>query len=163
MEIDLQKAREDEVSAVFALYEKRIAWMEEKGIAQWNKTGYLSVYPLSYFQTRQREGSLFVCRGAGGVRAAAVLLEQDDRWPTDGTAAFCLHHLATDPAERGLGRAFLGALEEYARRCGKEAMRLDCAQNSAFLNAYYESLGYRPAGTFQAGSYHGLRREKRLD
>ena len=87
MEIDLQKASEEEVFAVFALYEKRIAWMEEKGIAQWNRTGYLSVYPLAYFQKRQREGSLFVCRGEGGVRAAAVLLEQDDRWPEDGTAA----------------------------------------------------------------------------
>lgn len=43
-------------------------------------------------------------------------------------------------------------------------MRLDCAVGSAFLNAYYQSMGYQAAGAFREGDYYeGIRREKALE
>lgn len=73
-----------------------------------------------------------------------------------------IHNLATDVHEKGLGRLILQQIESLARAEGRRCLRLDCAVDNAFLNTYYESLGYLAAGHFQEGPYTGLRREKRL-
>ena len=76
-----QLVQAQEVPAVFALFEARIAWMEQKGLHQWNKTGYLSFYNLDYFESQQRQGQLYCLKNAeDAIVAAAVLLRQDVRW-----------------------------------------------------------------------------------
>lgn len=41
MKYVLKKADQTEVEEIFSLYLKRIQWMNEKGINQWNNNGYL--------------------------------------------------------------------------------------------------------------------------
>ena len=41
MKYVLKKADQTEVEEIFSLYLKRIQWMNEKGIDQWNNNGYL--------------------------------------------------------------------------------------------------------------------------
>lgn len=99
----------------------------------------------------------------GAVAGAVVLLQSDDRWlDRAGSPAYYVHNLVTDPAARGGGRELLAQAEKLAVGHGKRFMRLDCAVDNAFLNRYYEGMGYQPAGTCEDGPYKGNRREKTL-
>ena len=92
-----------------------------------------------------------------------MLLTEDERWADRAAEpAYYVHNLVTSPAVPGAGRRILEEIERLGRDAGKCALRLDCAVDNAFLNAYYESGGYLPCGRCQDGSYCGNRREKRL-
>ena len=62
----------------------------------------------------------------------------------------------------GAGKAILREAEKLAKPHGMEVMRLDCADDNARLNEWYEAQGYFLRGTCTDGPYHGLRREKPL-
>ena len=42
---EMRRAVLGDVPTILALLQKRIDWMDEKGLYQWNKTAYLTVYP----------------------------------------------------------------------------------------------------------------------
>ena len=160
-----RKAIEEDVLGIFALYEKRIAWMEKKGLHQWNATDYLTEYPRSYFRRQAASGRLWAAedRKTGAILGAVVLLSEDGRWADRaGEPAYYVHNLVTEAAAPGLGGWMLGELETLARKDGKAALRLDCAVDNAALNDYYASHGYQEAGRCADGAYRGIRREKRL-
>lgn len=163
MEYRFELAAPEDVEPVFRLYERRISWMNEKNIRQWNTTDYLSAYPISYYREQQRRGNLCVLRGEDCLAGAVVLLTEDERWADRAAEpAYYVHNLVTSPAVPGAGRRILEEIEKLGRDTGKCALRLDCAVDNAFLNAYYESGGYLPCGRCQDGPYCGNRREKRL-
>ncbi len=165
MDCVFRSAKKEDIPGIFSLYEKRIAWMEEKGLHQWNATDYLTVYPRSYFQTQAAAGRLYGAedRKTGAILGAVVLLSEDDRWADRvGEPAYYVHNLVTDGAAPGVGSWMLHEMETLARRDGKTALRLDCAVDNAALNNYYASHGYREAGFCADGAYQGIRREKRL-
>ncbi len=56
----------------------------------------------------------------------------------------------------------LRAVEGLAMKQGRQALWLDCAADNVFLNRYYESMGFMPAGYCEEGAYRGIRREKKL-
>lgn len=94
----LRPASPEEAPALFELILRRIAWMEKRGIRQWDRAVYLAYYPLSYFIERARDGELYGLWGPdGSPRVMAVLLERDSRWPDGGNALY-VHNLAADPA-----------------------------------------------------------------
>lgn len=162
MEYIFRPSKSEDIDAVFGLYEKRVAWMNEKGIRQWNVTDYLNVYPKAYYRKHQRSGGLYVlCRES--VSGAAVLLRNDERWNNGSSSdALYVHNLVTDPSERGTGKLLLSELEKICDAQGKQFVRLDCAVDNIFLNNYYESLGYNFVGTCRDGVYIGNLREKKL-
>ncbi len=162
----LKKAESrNEVEAVFELYRERIAWMNREGIAQWNTTDYLESYPVTYYLDQMEQGNLYVLENdADGTAAGAVvLLPEDERWADRAdTQAYYIHNLVTSYREKGLGSILLEEMERIAIEDQKQFLRLDCAVDNRFLNAYYESRGFLPAGTCEDGSYRGNRREKAL-
>ena len=184
MALVFRRAEAAETAAVYSLFKKRIRWMDEKGIRQWNANNYLSIYPLEYFARQQELGQLYVVAedGAAGadrdmadgaavgaaaavgvLRAAAVLLEEDERWPDrPDSPAFYVHNLVSDPEAPGAGSFLITETERLASAQGMDFVRLDCAKNNAFLNDYYGSRGYVFAGSFTEGPYVGNRREKKL-
>lgn len=111
-----------------------------------------------------RRGACMYCvsppeRWAGSV----VLLEQDERWAGFSSApAFYLHNLTAHPDLPGAGRLTLRRAEQLARQRGKVCLRLDSQADNIPLTRLYESEGYRPVGTCQAGAYRGILREKSL-
>ena len=165
MAYTFRPAAAGDIDAVFALFEKRVDWMNEQHIHQWNDTDYLNVYPKSYYVRQCELGNLYVLADDtdGAVTGAVVLLQSDDRWlDRAGSPAYYVHNLVTDPLVKGAGRELLVQAERLAVRHGKRFMRLDCAVDNAFLNGYYENMGYLPAGTCEDGPYRGNRREKAL-
>ena len=163
MEHIFRPAESSDVDAVFLLYQKRIRWMDEKGIRQWNATGYLEAYPVDYYVKQQSAGSLYVFAANNVIIGAVVLLQADERWrDKTNSPAFYVHNLVTDAGASGVGKEILLETETMARRQGKRFARLDCAADNVFLNDYYASLGYQMVGTCQDGTYIGNRREKAL-
>lgn len=145
MEYWFELAAPEDVEPVFRLYERRISWMNDKNIRQWNTTGYLDAYPISYYREQQRRGNLCVLRGEDRLAGAVVLLTEDERWADRAAEpAYYVHNLVTSPAVPGAGRRILEEIERLGKDAGKCALRLDCAVDNAFLNAYYESGGYPP-------------------
>lgn len=158
-----RKIKAEEVPHMFAMILKRMKWMDEKGIEQWNVTRYDEVYPLSYYKEKQEKGQAFVLYDTASSRiiCAGVLLDQDDRWP-DNPPAFYLHHFVTEIGAPGVGRIFIRHAETYAAEQGKCFFRLDSAVDNVPLARYYDALGYSPVGTCVDGLYEGILREKRL-
>ena len=158
-----RKAAEADLKAVFLLYEARVCWMKRKNLRQWDATDYLSVYTTGYFRKQMDAENLYVLENLKDKRVmgAVVLLCDDGRWD-DNPPAYYIHNLVTGVQETGVGREILKAVEVLARASGKTCLRLDCAADNTFLNAYYASMGYAAAGTCQEGVYHGVRREKKL-
>ena len=56
---ELRPCRPEEAAEVFRLICERTRWMDEVGICQWNHTDYLNVFPLSYYERQQAEGTLY--------------------------------------------------------------------------------------------------------
>ena len=157
-----EPAKPEEVPGVFSLFVRRVAWMKEKHICQWDQY-YLDVYPLSYYQSQQEKGRLYVLKEKERIAGAVVLLSADERWPDGQSAsAFYLHNLVTDPDVKGVGRELLREAEALALRQQKQFLRLDCSIYSVFLNHYYESAGFHLAGRCKEGPYEGNLREKAL-
>ena len=164
MSTSLRQAARNEIPSVFELYRQRIQWMNHQGIRQWNVTEYLSVYPLSYYESCCAAGTLYVWQEAAApITGAAVLLTQDGRWDDSKTAAACyVHNLVTAPGCPGSGRRMLEAAERLAVSRGRRSMRLDCAEGNERLKQYYAAQGYHAVGRCREGDYRGILWEKSL-
>lgn len=162
MNYKFERAAKTLAGEVFGLIVRRIQWMEESGIRQWNGTGYTSIYPLEYYEEKAQRGELYVLRDGSRVMCAAVLLEQDSRW-RDSSPAYYVHNFVSAIPSGGAGAVFLEEVERLAQNNGKRYVRLDCAVGNAALNRYYEEKGYRMAGFCEEGGYRGILREKGVE
>ena len=161
--MQLKQADASHLEAFYELIRRRIVWMEENGIRQWNVTDYWGVYPEDYYARQQEQGRLYILENEGRLLAAGVVFEEDPRWENSGDVpAWYLHHFAAFPEVRGAGVLFLRELERQARELGKQRLRLDCAVDNPRLNRYYEELGYAVCGSCVDGVYEGITREKIL-
>ena len=156
------KGTKDDLQEMYALIDARIRWMDEAGIRQWNVTDYWGCYPPAYYENAAETGHVYLLRTANGaLAAAAVLWEEDPRWPGENPPAYYVHHLATDSAFKGAGEVFLTHAYDLAGAMGKAYLRLDCAQDSPKLNAYYERQDFESAGLCVDGLYSGVLRQKK--
>lgn len=158
-----RQAAQQEVPEVFALIMRRVAWMDQVGIQQWNATRYDRRYPLDYYEKRRLMDELFVLEDSetGKILCVGALFHDDVRWP-DPESAFYLHHLASDVDAKGTGSIFLQKAEEYTASRGKQYLRLDSAVGNKTLEQYYSSRGYVEAGRCTDGLYAGILRQKKL-
>ena len=162
-EHSFRPCRPEEAEAVFALVLGRMAWMDWQGIRQWNACGYDRLYPLSYYQTQQERGTLYVLETAAGeIVSAGALLETDSRWRDDAPALY-LHNFVSHWERPGSGRCFLEGAEALAAARGKRYLRLDSAEGNEALSAYYAARGFVPAGTCSEGGYRGVLRQKAVE
>ncbi len=163
MEYKFTPGTPNDAKEVVGLIARRIAWMDEKGIEQWNVTDYLEAYPKSYYEEQAEKGRLYVLKAEDVIIGAVVLLEEDERWDDcEAVPAYYVHNLVTAVSEKGAGGRLLDFAESLAIERGKAALRLDCAEDNPRLNAYYESRGFMPRGRCQDGPYIGIKREKLL-
>ena len=162
-----RQAKLQDVEAIMLLVQRRIDWMNAVGLHQWNETDYFGRYPRSYWE--KNIGYFLVGEEEGRVVVAIALYTEDVRWTRDGIYtgnasgnAYYLHHLVTDPAYRGAGRAMMLHVEKYSIQQGVKLLRLDSAIGKQALEKYYTDLGYTACGTCHDQLYHGVLREKLL-
>lgn len=153
-----------DVDEIYLLIKKRIEWMNDNKIKQWNKTNYLSSYPKEYFEEKVTSGQLYVMKDKSSdkVVGAVVLLEEDERWGTDSSNSYYIHNLVSDTEFSGVGRDIIQSCEKIAIKQGKDRIRLDCQATNSKINNFYNELGYKYVENFQEGTYVGNKREKSL-
>ena len=159
-----QKAMNEDVDEILILIQKRIRWMDENNISQWNKTNYLTYYPKKYYEELVSKGQLYVVKygDLNAVIGAVALLEQDELW--DGSLQSCyIHNLVTDIGVSGIGATIINFCEQIAIKHGKNKIRLDCQASNHKLNEYYSGLGFEYVEMVQDGNYTGIKREKKLN
>ena len=151
-----RRAAAGEAEQVFDLIRQRIAWMDERGIQQWNHPGYLRRYPLDYFRQCAEEGQLYALWTECGVLAAgAVVLEEDPRWTGYGGKALYVHNLAASLHFSGAGTELLRRCLALAAERGQDYLRLDCARDNPVLHDYYERFGFRFVAPVEDQGYLG--------
>ena len=156
-------AENRDLEDIIKLICKRIEWMDERGLHQWNETNYLNIYNICYFESLIEKGEMYVLKLEDEVVAAVALFDSDARWKYDEhRESFYVHHLVTSTQYPGVGTILLEQCEQMAVRHGKCSMRLDCQKDNDRLNAFYESLGYVLVGEVSEGDYFGNKREKTL-
>ncbi len=157
-------AEPNDIGQLYEIIKRRVRWMEEKRLRQWNTTDYLNVYPLSYFQNHQQNGRLYkMCDGQNNLFAVMVLLDIDARWPGYETMdSYFVHNFASKPDFPGIGSLMLEEAEKLSARNGKKYLRLDCPTGNIVLNNFYETRGYAAKGQCIDGVYSGVLREKKL-
>lgn len=158
-----QRAEENDIARVMELIKARIRWMDEAGIDQWNKNGYLNAYPEAYYREAVTRRQLYVLRGEETKRVygALVLREADENWD-DGESAYYVHNLVADRDEKGAGLYMLSFCDVLARSKMKKYLRLDCARDNEKLNAYYARQGFERVGECEDGPYLGYKLQKDL-
>ena len=150
----IRKATKGDIPAVAAIYEK-LHTEEENGRAT---IGWIrGVYPTedTARQAVDRE-DLFVQEDGGHIVGAAIINQtqvdayEGGQWQHEAEAAevMVLHTLVIDPdtAGRGFGKQFVAFYEDYARKNGCKALRMDTNSRNARARAMYGRLGYREAG-----------------
>ena len=157
----LRKGSAGDAEAVRSLIEERVAWMDEKGLNAWNRTGYLEIFTAGYFRRMAEDGSLYVLTEDSAIIGSAVILESDSRWPEGGSALY-VHNLVAKEGCRGGGAFILSEAERMAKEMGKRYLRLDASASNAPLLGYYIEKGFHPSGTTEVGLYRGIRLEKRV-
>ncbi len=159
--MEIRSAEIGDIDNIIALIQKRIDWMDEKNLNQWNKTNYLDVYPKKYFMEGINNKCFFVAEEDGKVIGTMALYRHDPRWE-DGLDSVYVHHLTAEPGKAGVGRSLIKFAEEYAKNIPVDMIRLDSAVGNQKLTDYYEAMGYMPAGECVDGLYAGILREKKL-
>ena len=100
MELVFEQAQINNIPEAYSIIEKRVQWMENKGIRQWNTTDYLNTYPLAYFEAHQKAGNLYIAKDAVSdkVLGLMVLMPHDTRWEGyEESDSYFVHNFATDP------------------------------------------------------------------
>lgn len=156
----LRKGTKEDAAALFSIIKERIEWMDRENLNSWNNVGYLTLFPLPYFEEEADNGTLFVIDDNSNVIGGAVILESDDRWPEGGSALY-VHNLVAIAGTNG-GSFILSEAERMAKDEGKEYLRLDASSENPPLLSYYEKKGFHPNGTVEIGVYRGIRLEKRV-
>ena len=159
------RVEESDLGDIYALIDKRIQWMDEKGIQQWNVLGYWEPYPKAYYVGKLQENSLYVLKRRADQKTvgAAVLIDAVEGWKSDSDIpAYYVHNFVADTDEKGAGKILLGHIQELALKDKKACLRLDCSFSNERLNRYYEQEGYALVGTCVDGNYFGNKREKLL-
>ena len=160
---EFRKLKPNQARMAFAIIEKRVAWMDDMGIRQWNATGYLTAYPLSHYIGLAESGRLYALMDGETAAATCAILTEDEFWADlKEDAALYVHAFASDPAYPGAGGELLNRVEDMARETGVPLVRLDCVRDNERLNRWYQDRGYAPNGSCVDGPYTGTRREKRV-
>ena len=150
----IRRANPDDIPAIAAIY-KAILDEEEAGRMS---TGWLrGVYPTADTARAAIDaGDMFVEEAEGRIVASGRINrrqmpaygEVDWIYPAADAQVMVLHTLTVDPAAagRGFARAFLAFYEDFARRSGCTALRIDTNARNAVARAMYARHGYVESG-----------------
>lgn len=146
----IRKATAADIDAVAMIYEHIHA--------KPNSTGWLKdIYPVrATAEAAVQRGDLFVYEDDGRILASAVLNRNqcaeyvEGHWEcaAEDSEVMVMHTLTVEPEHSscGIGRSMVSFYEEYARKQGCKALRMDTNEKNLPARALYKRLGYREVG-----------------
>ncbi|SEM97165.1 Acetyltransferase (GNAT) family protein [Mesobacillus persicus] len=147
---EIVKANYDEVPVITEMFEDCKAYLESRGILQWDDQ-----YPSQeYFEKKFAGENLFVLKRNGEIQGAMVLDEwQTPEWESaDWTVVkgnpLILHSFCVHPSTQGLGYGgqMLQFAEDFTIEQGYPALRLDTYAGNMSAVRFYEKRGYKRTG-----------------
>jgi GNAT superfamily N-acetyltransferase len=134
---------------VYGLIEETSAWLQTKGVAQWNP-----IYPIERYRREIEAGYVWYWKGeTEPVATVTILPHRPDYYPAglwgDEIPAWhlCRFVVARKLSGRGVGEQLLNELESDAARAGISRLRLDVSGSNPFLERYYLAQGFLSRGT----------------
>lgn len=155
--MNVRKAQKADIDSIEKIYD-RIHDGEEQGLTT---IGWIrGVYPTrKTAEAALERGDLFVMAEGEKIVAVAMINQiqvaeyKDAAWKHDAedNEVMVLHGLAVDPLEsgKGYGRAFVAYYEDYAKRHGCPALRMDTNVRNKRARKLYHTLGYEEVGIVQ--------------
>lgn len=152
--MNVRKAQKADIDSIEKIYD-RIHDGEEQGLTT---IGWIrGVYPTrKTAEAALERGDLFVMVDNGKIVAVAMINQiqvaeyKDAAWKHDAedNEVMVLHGLAVDPLEngKGYGRTFVAFYEDYAKRHGCPALRMDTNVKNKRARKLYNTLGYEEVG-----------------
>ena len=147
---EIVRATGNEIFEVARMFEDCKAYLEQRGILQWDES-----YPnKEYFESASSDENLFVLKEDGKIVGAMVLDEwQTPEWESaDWTEvngnplilhSFCVH---PDVQGKGYGKKMLQFAEDFTKGQNYPVLRLDAYSGNKSAVAFYKKRGYRKAG-----------------
>ena len=83
-----------------------------------------------------------------------LLKEEDKNYWNNNDSSYYIHHLATTINLKGIGKTLINYAIEQCKINNKKYLRLDCYQESKFLNEYYKKMGFNKVGSGTDGNYN---------
>lgn len=150
----IEEAKIEDLDAIYKLIYDRCLWFLEKGVKGWNIASYPNKYNKNYFTEQMKINKLLVAKFNNKVCGIMLLKDEDkDYWNNDDPSYY-IHHLATDINIKGFGKILIDYAIEQCKKNNKKHLRLDCYQQSNFLNEYYRKMGFNNVGNGTNGNYN---------
>ena len=154
MDYKIRKAKIEDLDAIYRLVYERCLWFSKKGFKGWEKSSYLNNYGKSYFSEQMKINKLFVLKLNNEICGSMLLKDKDEDYWGNDDSSYYIHHLVTDVNSRGIGKILLSYAIEQCKINNKKYLKLDCYQESKFLNEYYSKLGFNYAGSGTKKDYN---------
>jgi ribosomal protein S18 acetylase RimI-like enzyme len=124
------------------------------GLSHW-----VPPYPFALFEEQTASGNVYAVRDESGTLLATFTASSESPayyhlslWDPEGQPALYATRLAVLPAfqGRGIGTECMAFFERLAIESGCRSVRLDALSAHAELLTFYDRLGYRRIGSFEA-------------
>lgn len=165
--LTFRKAKENEVSEIFAFFKNAVAEMERQGIMQWD-----DLYPTDedLLQDAKKE-ELYVGEIEEELCCAFVLNQEVDeqyangKWQYPSSSYFIIHRLCVNPRfqNQGIAKRAMQYIEKTILEKGIECIRLDAYSLNPYALRLYRGLGYIEVGEahWRKGMFYLM--EKKLE
>jgi len=145
-QINLRKARPDEMDKVLKLLKEAALWLRGKKINYWQQ--WLDPPPnfVSWIQRGFDNDEFFIVEQDGNTAGCFRLQWQDPQfWGQKIYKAGYIHSFTVkrELAGQGTGYKLLKLIEDYCRDNGKNLLRLDCGTDIPGIRKYYEKFGFK--------------------
>ncbi|MEG0283191.1 MAG: GNAT family N-acetyltransferase [Erysipelotrichales bacterium] len=151
----------EELDKVIELFDKRISWMKDNNINQWNSRKYLEIYDYNYFLELINNKELYIAYDEDTIVGSLAILKQANRWQ-DSVPALYIHHFVSAIDVPNVGRELIDFVVSAAKDSNIDTVRLDCQKNNRELNNYYVNKGFYYVDSFVEGDYIGNKYEMKI-
>jgi ribosomal protein S18 acetylase RimI-like enzyme len=149
--IHMKKAEIGDLDIIETMYNDSIEWLDSQNIHQWNK----EVYPTRNSANRAlEEGSLYCCYFDERIVGTFIINEDQPtqyealKWKYTSGKALVIHTLVVSPKEagKGIGRAIVEYIFEYAMEQNYTCIRLDVFPDNKAAVKLYLAFGFEYVG-----------------
>ena len=151
----IERAREEDVAGIVALFEDAAVWMEGQGLFQWPTRVSLRFW--RFLRRKVKKNEVFVMQEINGRLLGHVRFNYQTGtvWPDNPADVVYVRGLviANEVRGQGLGAALLDWAQGYAREGGYSRLRLDCLAENGRLRQYYSDYGFTFLGEGRSGRY----------
>jgi ribosomal protein S18 acetylase RimI-like enzyme len=148
--MEIVKATMEDLNKIVEMYVLARRDLEENDIHQWDYNDPSIQMLISDIKA----GTLFIAKDKDRILGSVALDEQQEpehqeiNWEVDGGKSLYLHRLVVhlDYQGEGTGKALMEFAEDYAKKHGYSAIRLDAYEDNDVARGLYETFGYEERG-----------------